>query len=187
MKPSLNLASRIYLNRRALFIFYGVLLAMLSLILVTQVGYWMHAATQKSQVQLRLAELEDQLGLSDQTTKYTEKEFSTLLDKIAFANEVIAKEVFHWTGLLSRLEEVAHPRVRIVKIQPNFKEGKLVLAGEAKSVADLREFLDSLLASKYFADAYLLRQSEIKPAGAGGVNRSYIEFDVRVESVAHEN
>jgi type IV pilus assembly protein PilN len=169
MKLSLNLASRSYLNRRALYAFYAALIAVLVLLLMLNFGFFLRGQSQARQLKARLAEFDQELaGRQEVARDFNPAAYDRLLAEIAFANEILVKDGFRWTALLDRLEEVVPKKVIIRGIQPDYKGGSLSLPGQARRVADLRLFLDNLIHSPDFSDVYLLQQSRESTRGAKG-------------------
>lgn len=169
MKLSLNLASRSYLNRRALYAMYAALITVLVLLLTLNLGFFLRGQFQARQLKARLAELDQELAGRQEVAKgFNPDAYDKMLAEIAFANEIILKDSFRWTALLDRLEEVVPDKVIIRGIQPDFKEGSLSLTGEARRVVDLRQLLDNLIHSPDFSDVYLLTQSRESTRGARG-------------------
>jgi type IV pilus assembly protein PilN len=121
------------------------------------------------QIREHLAELGREATSAKQAegSTFTPAAYEKLLDDIRFANEILAQDSFRWTALLNRLEEEVPARVAISSIAPDYKGKSLRLTGLAREVEDLQRLLDSLLASTYFSDVYLLQQSRLKEAGQG--------------------
>lgn len=161
MKLNLNLASRTYINRRALYAFYVVLISLLVVLLGLNLSYFIRSQAQARQLRQRMGELSRTLAKEHPETsiKFTQAEYDSLLKEIAFANAILRKNSFRWTELLNRLEKVVPDGVRIRGIQPNFKNDVLNLTGVARKVKDLQIFLNRLMHSPDFRQAYLMRQS----------------------------
>ncbi|HZX34954.1 MAG TPA: PilN domain-containing protein [Thermodesulfobacteriota bacterium] len=95
------------------------------------------------------------------------KDFSKIpaasLEKKVFAiNDIIIRETFSWTELLTGMEEVTPGNVSIVRITPDFKDNKIAVSGMAASVKDALSFVTNLSSSPKFGDAFLLKHSEEK-------------------------
>jgi type IV pilus assembly protein PilN len=166
MKLSLNLASRSYLNRRALYGCYTFLLSLLVLLLALNLAFYFRSQSQARHLKERLAEFDKELaGRQETAVDFSPAAYEEMLEEIAFANEILLKDSFRWTALLDRLEEVVPDKVIIRGIQPDYKNGSLNLTGEARRVEDLRHFLDNLIQSSNFSDVYLLQQA--RDAGKG--------------------
>lgn len=180
MKITLNLASRTYLNRRALYGFYLVVSGILVLLLALSVGLHVRSLAQVRQIREHLAELKRETAGATQAegSTFTPAAYEQLLAEIRFANEILVQDSFRWTVLLDRLEEVVPQNVAISSIEPDYKGNSLNLTGLARGVEDLQQFLDKLIASKYFSDVYLLQQSRLKEAGqseaAGAISFSIV-------------
>jgi len=180
MKLTLNLASRTYINRRALFGFYLAFGGGLVLLLALGIGLYARNQMHLRQLRQQLAELGQQAATPSQTggEPFTAAAYEKLLADIRFANEILAQDSFRWTDLLNRMEEVVPEKVAISGIDPDYKEKELQLTGLAMRVEDLQQFLDNLITSDYFTDVYLLKQSRIKSAGrneaAGAISFSIV-------------
>ncbi|WP_298035954.1 PilN domain-containing protein [uncultured Desulfuromonas sp.] len=183
MKLTLNLASRTYVNRRALYTLYTVLLGALALVLVINLSYYIRLQGQSRQVKAHLAEVEAELeSLKDgEGGKIRAEDFQRLEDQVAFANELLDKDSFRWTELLGRLEEVTIEGVSLRSIQPDYQTGSLNLRAAAKDVGILRDFLDSLIASPHFSYVYLLNQAEAEVKDNRGRERKAIDFSLLVK------
>jgi type IV pilus assembly protein PilN len=168
MKLTLNLASRSYLNRRALYFVYLVLAALLLLLLGAGMYSYLRSHQRVGQLNARLAELEGAHKAGEESVKavLTGPEQESLVADIKFANEILNMDGFRWTRLLDRLEAVLPEQVGIQAINPEYKEGSFSLTGHARDVEDLRNLLDNMSASPDFSDVYLLQQSrEETPEG----------------------
>jgi len=178
MKLTLNLASRTFVNRRALFGIYTLLGSALGLLLVFNLVFFWRSQLHLRQVREHLTELEQVAGgaTGEKGGGMTAASYEQMLERIHFANEVLAQDSFRWTALLSHLEEVVPKKVAVSGIQPDYKERSLRIAGLARGIEDLREFLDNLNDSPYFKEVYLLQQDRVKrgASGLGGVSYSIV-------------
>ncbi|BCR05767.1 fimbrial protein [Desulfuromonas versatilis] len=181
MKPTLNLASRTYLNRRAVNALYLILGIALVALLAWNGAAIFQSRSQGAQLRARLAELEQEMA----SRRGSDADFSPaaqqqLHERIAFANEIILQDSFSWTGLLDRLEEVLPAGVRISEIQPDYKDSSLRLVGLARNVGDMRNFLDRLMQSAEFSDVYLLSQGRVD-FKEGASQQSVVGFSIVVK------
>jgi len=184
MRSRLNLASRTYVNRRALYLFYAVSTAVVLLLLLTQFRYLTELQKQENLLNQRIGELTRQLGISaDSTASYSEDEFNQLLGQIDFSNKLIVKDSFQWTGLLGQLEAVVPADVRITEIRPDFKSSMLNLTAQARTVADLRKFIDRLNDSEDFSEILLLSQGNQVVKDPENIERTLVLFTLRVKGV----
>lgn len=179
MKPTINLATHDHLNRRAVLTAYAVVGAVLFLVLISNMRYWLNSYEQLSRVESHILELESQLGIDSTAPPVSDTEFNDQLKMIRFSNQVIARDSYRWTELLGQLEQVMINNVRISSIQPQYKDDRISLQGEARRVEDLQDFLIALEESKFFYDILLLSQAE-KEDGADGSKIMVISFSLNV-------
>ncbi len=185
MKLSLNLASRSYINRRPLYAIYAIVLAVLIVLLVLNLSYYFRAQAQSRQLGARISQLNQTLAKehSKSTLKVTKAQYDSLLKEIDFVNGILQKDSFRWTDLLNHLEKVVPDGVRIRGIQPNFKDNVLNLTGAARKVEDLQVFLDHLILSPDFRDAYLMQQSRTTFKDESGREREAVNFTIVLKGV----
>ncbi len=159
MKFSLNLASRSYVNRRALYIGYAtlgaVMVAILLLNLLTMFGMYQQTKnTQDKITALNLRTTSHQTGVP----AFTEQGFAALQESISAANEVLERDSFRWTELLDRLERLMPKKVRVRDIAPNHEQRTITLSCESLDLAALKLFLDKLYSSGYYESVLLTQQ-----------------------------
>jgi type IV pilus assembly protein PilN len=168
MKINLNLATRPYVNRRALLAGYliaALLLLAAAAFLLTMV---LQSRRQTVNVVAEMGALQKRSGLDQplpQGAAYTPAAQAELEKRISFANELLERDHFHWTELLDRLEETTLAGISIEGLQPEFKSGLVKISGRASDLGRLRQFLDRLAASPHFSDVLLLRQGRDKQEG----------------------
>ncbi len=161
MKLTLNLATRSYLNRRALYFGYALVVAALTCLLMVNGFNSLQSVRQEEQIRQRLVELEAEQVRQAATTRkdLDAAQQNRLQADVAFANALLSSDAFRWTELLDRLEGVVPDGVRLRQLRPDYKEGALRIVGDAKTVKDLRGLLDQLILSPDFTDVYLLNQA----------------------------
>jgi type IV pilus assembly protein PilN len=162
----LNLASRVYLDRRSVrrwLLFCGGLLA---LVLAVNLLYTFRNLQQLRQVNGHLAEIENKLASrrGSTSTKYTPESFTRVMAKIGEANKIIEADQFRWSVLLSRLEELLPEGVAIQTLTPDFKERSLEINAVARDIAAMTALLDTLLTSSDMKQVHLLDQDWDEPA-----------------------
>lgn len=170
MKLTLNLASRTYLNRRALRFVYGVVALLLLLLLGALVYGYLRDYRQLGQVEQWLVELETrgEIESAPKRPPLSATERERLLSDVDFANGILRMDGFRWTRLLDQLEGVLPETVGIEAIRPDYAKGSFSLTGQARDLDALRQFLDNLSASPEFSDVYLLQQAwRENPSGGG--------------------
>jgi Tfp pilus assembly protein PilN len=74
----------------------------------------------------------------------------------AVVANLVDRRAFSWSDLLSRLEEVLPPGVRLVSIAPVVRKGEVVLdfAAIARTEGDAWDFVKALQSRKDFADVF---------------------------------
>lgn len=164
MKITLNLASRTYLNRRALYASYAAIGGVLVLLLVLSAALHLKNRQHIQTLRTELGALQQEAAVNAESGKeaISPAAHEKLLVEVRSANEILAQDSFRWTTLLGQLEEVVPESVAISSIQPNYKESSLNLTGMARRVEDLQLLLDNCIASTHFADVYLLQQASLK-------------------------
>ncbi len=70
--------------------------------------------------------------------------------KVEFANNLIDKQAFSWTRLLSNLEAALPPHVSISSVQHNFRDSTIRLQGSVMTVRDLDVMVDRLESHEAF-------------------------------------
>lgn len=164
----LNLASRVYLDRRSAQRWLLLLGGLLALLLAVNVLYAWRNLQQLRQVDGRLAEIEGKLTSrrGKVTVAYTSESFARVMNEIGAANRIIEADQFRWSGLLGKLEELLPDEVAIRTLKPNFKDRSLQITAVASDTAGMTELLDTLLTSTDMNQVYLLNQAaEEQPDG----------------------
>jgi len=185
MKFNLNLASRRDVHKRALH--YGFVAALCILLLF---GGWevntLIASNNALQLtQQRLAETNQRLQilrggpiktLSIEERASLEKEYSAIA-------ELLRMDAFRWTELLDRMEKSLPEGVSLKGFTPDYKKRSLALSGEARSLKEMRLFLDRLLKNKSFKQVYLENHARIKVRDYADNEREAISFSLQLEGV----
>jgi type IV pilus assembly protein PilN len=183
MKLSLNLASRVYVNRRSLMTVYVIVVVLLVLVLALNLITLLRSRAETAKIGERLADLHRAgVRLPEGEIGYSAQALEALNKQILFANILLERDHFRWTDLLDQLEESTPAGISIRGIQPDYKSGVVKLSGVALSVADLRRFLDRLMVSPHFSRVFLFQQSEIQGATPG--DRAGVSFSIELKRVA---
>jgi len=159
MRLTINLATRIYIDKRRVNVFIFAAVTLLILLLLVNVR---SIATDFGDIQ----RLKHGIAIFEGKTKKTtsdvvpDKEYQALLARIKFANGLIETKTFNWLMLLDKLESVVPDGIAIASIEPSPKDEGLKLSGMAKNFGNLKKFMENLEESKYFTDIYLVSQSD---------------------------
>lgn len=159
MRFQLNLATRTYINTRQVNLALGAGALLLLLLLAINARNALTAAGEAAGLKEDVARIDRKFNPGGTVP---EKDYQALVAKISAANVIIQKKTLNWVGLLNRFEEVVPEGVSLSSIQPSTKESSLQITGEAKSFANLRQFMENLEGSRFFTDTYLLAQTDVK-------------------------
>lgn len=183
MQIRLNLATRPYLNRRA--VRFWLLLAALGLILIMGLnlvyGYQYYRQYRQvgqllGELNLRMAEVE---GVAAE--EFSPDAYEQALEKVAILNRILEADQFRWTDLLSRLEMLVPAGVRITSLRPNFEDRSLEIQAISREIEDMTAFLDALLHSERLPQAYLLRHQEQELRRDSAQTQRVISFSLRIK------
>jgi len=160
MKYSLNLSSRSFINRRALYAAYGLIGGLLLVVLVINLMTMLNLRRQSADTRDKVAALQSRVASHDaDIANYSAQGWEELRRSIDSANDVLRRDSFRWTQLLDRLETLVSSRVRVTSISPDYKEGIIGISCEARDLAALKGFLDKLNASGFYRRVVLTQQS----------------------------
>lgn len=184
MKVTLNLASRRYVNRRALK-FLGILFILLLLVLLTfQVSGYLQRQRQAQQYEKNLAELEREhqqlLGQTVQSLTPPQSERQKLA--LQQAKTLLQRDAFRWTVLFDRMEKRLPSGVSITSFTPDYKTQSLDLAGYARNLSDLQRLLNNLH-SDSFKQVFLQSQSQVIVSDGQGGEVPALSFNLKLEGV----
>jgi len=169
MEIKLNLASKPYLNRQAVRLWLMLACTLMVLLLVLNGIYAYQNLRQMSLLDHRLQGMAEEVaGQVGPSAGYSPERYATLRSEVEKDNEIVAADQFRWTAMLDRFELLLPEDVSIRSIQPDFKARSVQLAGVARDVTAMTRFVDHLLNSEDFSQAYLQRHDEIESTAAGG-------------------
>lgn len=160
----INLATKIYINTRLLKLCSMAAVLLLISFLFLNVSNIAAKTGEMKSLENQLAAIDNNVKAANKSV--SEKDYTTLLARINFANTIIEKKMYNWLELLDRLEMVVPDGIAISSLEPDPKSQVLKLAGVARSFKNLRIFMEHLEDSGYFTDIYLLNQGDTKLADA---------------------
>ena len=181
MKLSLNLASRSYVNQRALKKTYQAVLVLLIGLLVWQLLSVWQLSQNIDLVQANLKQLQGQLEkgaverLSPEQIKAQEQEHQQ-------AQALLRRDAFRWTGLFDRLENLLPDGASIRSLNPDYQQRTLVLSGVVRALPDLQALLDNLHDDS-FKQVFLQSQSQTEVNDGQGGKRSALLFSIKLEGM----
>ncbi len=185
MKFNLNLASRRYLNKRALKNGFIAAVCLLLLLGGWQINALVAGNHTLQLTQERLQELQGRIeklrGGPQKTLTVAQR--AALEKEFSVATELLAQDAFRWTALLDRMEKLLPAGVSLSGFSPDYKKNVLALTGRARSLKEMRLFLDRLLKDKGFAQVYLKNHSRITVTDYADTEREAISFSLQLEGV----
>jgi len=160
MKFTLNLASRSYVNRKFLYVTYGLVGMLLLVILLINLLTLIDLHTTTVDTRKKLAALQMSAASQDaDMAGYSAQALTKLGQSIDAANEVLRRDSFRWTELLDRFENLVPQRVRVRAITPDYKNQSIAIVCEAKDIAAMKQFIDKLNRSGFYRQVLLTQQS----------------------------
>jgi type IV pilus assembly protein PilN len=182
MKLSLNLASRSYVNQRALKQLYLALCLLFLLLLALQVKSYLQSRGEIGAAQDSLRELQQQLRGGAVTEQLTNEQIEKQLQQYQQARVLLQRDAFRWTALFDRLERVLPDGVSIRSLNPDYQQRDLVLIGVARGLPDLQKLLDNLHADS-FQQVFLQNQDRIEVSAGAGDKKPALSFSIKLEGV----
>lgn len=185
MKFNLNLASRHYMNKRAV---NQGFLAVVCLLLIFCGWTLNNLAAEYRSLQLERqhqAEVDRQLqNLRGEPKKpLSAKERAALENEFDVVEKLLARDAFRWTSVLDRMEKLLPAGVSLSGFNPDYEKGSLALAGRARNLKQMRVFLGRLLKNTDFKEVYLNSHSRIKVKDYADQEREAIAFSIELEGV----
>lgn len=185
MKIHLNLANRVYINRRGLYAAYLIALLALAVLLVFNATFLLRNWTQIESLEQQLLAVERQLGVDTEAEadQINPAAYENLVEEIEAANAILLRDGFRWIDLLNRLENVMVPGVSVRRIQPRPQENQLDLTVVAQDLESMQNFLDRLIESASFQEVYLMRQEQAEIEDSDGRKRQAIRLSLSLQGV----
>lgn len=181
MEIKLNLASKPYLNRQIVRRWILFACTILVLLLISNFYYFYQNYRQLGLLENLHAELETQVAsVPGAPASYTSTNHAAVREQVSIANEVVAADQFRWTNLLSRFEELVPADVSLRSIRPDFKGRSVQLVCVARDVPAMTAFVDNLLGSEDFNQAYLQNHAEVETQ-SNGSSQVMINFSLQIQ------
>lgn len=155
MRVTINLATRYYVDDRratitvaSIALVFGVVFAALVAAVVGNVGTI-------GKLKQSLGEVGREAGSRPAVPS---AEYDTVIARIRFANDIIARKRRDWLDYLDRLEGVMTDGVALGTADLDPRGNTLKLNASALSFSDMRKFVEQLERSPDFTDVYLVGQ-----------------------------
>lgn len=185
MKLHLNLASRRYLNNRL--VTYGFL-GLTALLVLFALWFGQKLMVQRQQLaryQQQAQEITQQLNrLRGEPRKpLSVAERAQLEETFTQARHLLKRDAFRWTALLDQMEELLPQGVSLAGFRPDYTKNRLAMTGRARSLKQMRLFLDRLLKDQGFTRVFLQSHSRIMVKDYAGQERRAIAFSLELDGV----
>lgn len=181
MKLTLNLASRRYVNQRALKHTYLGLLLLLVALLAWQLTGILQQQQEVTQIQGQLQNLQLQLQ-EVPVERLSPEQLKSQQQQYQWAQALLQRDAFRWTALFDRLEHLLPNGASIRSLNPDYQKDTLVLVGVVKELTDLQTLLDRLHADS-FTQVFLQNQSQILVSDGAGGKKSALSYSIKLEGV----
>jgi type IV pilus assembly protein PilN len=185
MKLNLNLASRRYVNNRL--VTYGFLGSALLLVLLalwfgqTLVSQRGKIALYQQQAQETSRQLNRLRGEPQKPLSVAER--AALEEQFTQAQHLLKRDAFRWTALLDQMEGLLPDGVSLAGFRPDYAKNRLALTGRARSLDEMRAFLDRLLKDRRFKRVFLQNHSRIMVKDYANQERQAIAFSLELDGV----
>ncbi len=183
MKPTLNLASRRYVNRRASNRIFTALILLFTVFAALQAQFFLQGRKQLDKFQENIVELEEQLnGINGNAPHLSNEQIDQQKLEFAQADMLLQRDAFRWTALFDRMEKHLPSGVSISSFQPDYSKKSLSLNGAAKRLKDLQRLLDRLLLEPY-DQVFLKSHGRAEVDDGMGGKKTAIKFSLVIEGV----
>lgn len=176
MKYNLNLATRSYVNRRTLYMSYALIGSLLIIIFIFNTArmFSLNGDINRYMDNIEAIETKILTRTGVEVADYSEANYQKMLENIQYANDVLLRDSFRWSSFLDQMETIVPGQVRVLQINPSYKERSVNLVGQAKNLNSLKTFIDNIIQSGSFSHVFLERQ-------ASESKSKTISFSIRLE------
>ena len=176
MKYNLNLATRAYVNRRTLYMSYALIGSLLIIIFIFNTArmFSLNGDINRYMDNIEAIETKILARTGVEVADYSETNYRKMLENIQYANDILLRDSFRWSSFLDQMETIVPRQVRVLKIDPSYKERSVNLAGQAKNLNSLKTFIDNIIQSGNYSHVFLERQ-------ASESKSMTISFSIRLE------
>jgi len=181
MKLSINLASRRYVNQRAMGLFFAVLLFALICILLLQGNSWLQDYRLEQSYRTHLAELQKELG-GALPERLSPAEIANRRQLYEQADVLLTRDAFRWTALFDRMERLMPGGISFLGFSPEYEKNSLKIRGVARDLAALQRLLDNLYGDG-FGQIFLENQGETTVDDGRGGKKTALNFTLSLEGV----
>ncbi len=177
MRFTINLATRIFLDHRLINRLAYCAIVMLLALLVWNVNRVSSNMGEQSRLRAEVAAIQSRLG--SRPSGVSEADFSRQKTRIRFYNEIIERKSTNWLKPLELFENVTPEGIALSSLTQGKKQEEWKLEGYARSFKVVRQYLESLEASKDFSNILLISHQNMT---AGGRDRG-VKFTITCKVV----
>jgi hypothetical protein len=120
---------------------------------VLVLGYQHSLAEQVRATEQRLDDLRGQRQRGPSRSSSAPVELDVV--EVERANRIVDEIAVPWERLFNGLERAAHPKVALLAVQPEVKQRRVSVSGEARDFVAIVEYLERLVRDGQFRDVYL--------------------------------
>ncbi len=159
MRFTINLATRSYLDHRLVNQIVIVCMVILLALLAWNISRLSWNMGELRRLKTDIASFENRLN--SRPAGVSEKDFSRMQSSIRFYNGVIEHKTFNWLGLLDKLETATPEGISLAAVDPETKNGELLIEGRCATFAHVRSYLDKLEDSRLFTNIQLVSHQNL--------------------------
>ncbi len=176
MKPSINLASRRYLNQRASDV--GTLIVIVGLVtFILLLGNGFIQDYQLAEAyRTHLKELKTELH-GEQPEKIDPQEIADRKAEYERARILLQRDSFRWTSLFDRMEVILPNGINLISFSPDCENNSLEISGLAKDLQSLQHLIDNFH-NDQFDPVYLNSQGQAQVDDGRGGKKSALTFSI---------
>ena len=176
MKYTLNLATRAYVNRRTLYMSYALIGSLLIIVFIFNMSrmFSLNGDINRYMANIEAIETKILARTGVEVADYSEENYRKMLENIQYANDILLRDSFRWSSFLDQMENIVPGQVRVLRINPSYKERSVNLVGQAKNLNSLKNFIDNIIQSENYSHVFLERQ-------ASEPQSMTISFSIRLE------
>ncbi len=181
MKLSINLASRRYLNQRALMFILYCVIAFLIIVLLFQGQAFLNSRQLAHEYQGHLDSLRVQLD-GKRPRRLSPEDLVEQRQAYDQAELLLRRDAFRWTALFDRMEKLLPDGISLRSFSPDYAKNSLLLNGVARDLSSLQTLIGKLQADR-FEQVYLKNQGEVDVDDGRGGKRTALSFSISLEGV----
>ncbi len=134
------------------FVLLGLVLALAALLF----WHYKNLSNEKMQLESAVSTIESKLAQGRQPLSNFVNTPANIKEIMAFSNKAIQKLNLPWDNLFVLLEQAKGENIALLGVEPNAKDAKVKLSGEAKDFKSMFDYVRALQAQPVLNNVYLL-------------------------------